>query len=335
VEYCPSSLSASLLNLIRLPRSQASQNCRYELSVLLDSHKPFVVAIGEPNPRSWATPEFSAVLRLETQFYADLSAAAAVDAQSSSDAPSLIRTELLGATTALPCLLSLVRQAREKGALASADTGRSGSEAAHAPRDPSEEAALPAAAASAAEDPGPAVVGQCAASSQGGVSSAGSGASVVPPTSADGAAVTAASSAVSRLFAAATPLQAHEALRAAASVIGPGGPMGARSAFLQAGGVELLVGPLSDDAIAGAVGLQELVIAAAVGGRMSTNGIDERDGLAMAFLRAVEARGSDALRSLTHATLLAHVAGGNPQSHNQGSATRHSSSPEVGPGTEP
>ena len=84
--------------------------------MLLDSHKPFVVAVAERNARAWATPEFAAVLRLETQFYADLSAAADVDPTASADAPTLIRTELLSHKNALPCLLSLVRQARESEA---------------------------------------------------------------------------------------------------------------------------------------------------------------------------------------------------------------------------
>lgn len=96
--------------------SQASENCQFELGVLRDSCKPFVVAIGEPGPRSWASSEFTMMLRLDTHKYADLRAAAAVNVESSDDSDALpqINAELQG-TNALPALLDLVRQARATG----------------------------------------------------------------------------------------------------------------------------------------------------------------------------------------------------------------------------
>jgi hypothetical protein len=103
--------------VVATPEYQASVNCRFELSVLLEfAHcKPFVVEVAEANPRNWAAPEFSAVLRLDTQLYADLSAAAAIDSNAA-DAPALIRSKLVHCPNALPKLVQLLHQSRTASA---------------------------------------------------------------------------------------------------------------------------------------------------------------------------------------------------------------------------
>jgi hypothetical protein len=218
---------------------QASPNCRFELGVLLECpHKPFVVAIGEANPRAWATPEFAAVTRLGTQLYADLSAASTIDT-TSPDAPALMVAELLAQPSALPALLRLLQQLRCNPVPESEVSG--------APETIDVEAR----------------------------------ASVV----------------VSKLFTATSAPLVQQALRAAADLLGSDSPE-ARVAFFRAGGVELLIGPLSDDSVVAGTCLREEVLSSVLQ-RSGTHGAlaspFSADEAAELFLRSVEARGSEAL----------------------------------------
>lgn len=123
---------------------------------------------------------------------------------------------------------------------------------------------------------------------------------------ADVAGAAAAIAAAARLSSASSAEQKQEALRAAAEAMSAG--LTARTAFFNAGGVEVMIDALSDDAVAApppAGGLREALVRSVISGSGR-----EEDDVASAFLRSVQARGSDSLRAAAGLLCTASGSGG-------------------------